>query len=618
MRDLRNSSFIVACIIHYIVYIFLLRHVVIEYTVFDTFSIIVKLLLLITIYLFLLFAMTYLSRSMLLTATYILLSIFIYTTYLYRGNPVFDMYIYYPILILTIFSLLYYYHRHSIFEELQEIIDSFSRSMKNIELVNTMEFIGRAYILIGTILYLIGFSGLVNSINYFIKDYVYGVVFTISIATIALIGLFNIKPFTTVTALTIMSLSSWIATPLIPLAFSLYTSVQDREVKCKGIYIGKAMAKLDFGTPRRVNKEFSKYLVSRRKGKIWYWRSYTRPVCIDLYSYPNPHVIIFGSTGMGKSSLAKNIVLQMYKKYSTPFLILDYHGEYIDLTRYFPGDILVVNAMDASINPLELNNRPPRIRSIELADIIQSIFNLGYIQRNFLEDLFIEAYRLKGIFDDNPETWSKNPPTFNDVLKVLDGLYEESMYKGVVERIRPYIRMLSTNVFLGTRIELKELLSTPSIILLNSLPSDQIRALYVDTLLYKLVNAMYHISESKGIAIVIDEAHNLFKRTRSKYLISKLFRESRKYGVSLILITQQPLDVNESLILNSYTRVSFNIKEYKNIDYMAKAFTGYSQQDKVNAIKTVLPLLKKFQAIVNIGDTIYIVDTKPVSSNKIG
>lgn len=407
----------------------------------------------------------------------------------------------------------------------------------------------------------------------------------------------------------------WISLPLYPLLLlSVIVVGGDMAAEKKGILLGMSKAILVYDRIRNPYNEIDQepILESFRRGKkTWYWREIEKPIVIDLERLKNRHISIFGASGTGKSSLAKSLAIQIYKKYAIPFLIIDHHNEYLDLLEYFGEDLNLLEASKASINPLDLEGRSPRERAIELADIIQSIYGLGYIQRNALEEIILKTYKRYGIVDENSSTWNRPAPTFYDVYKVLSELLEEEIsdqYRLTLERLRAYLRMLLSNIFMETKISSQTLFTKPTVVLLATLPSDQARALYVDTLMYKLINTMYSFGK-KGLTIVIDEAHLLFRRSRSKALISRLLMESRKYGIGMIIISQQPLDLNESVILNTSVKIVFNIGEYKNLDYISKSLAGYLHSQKINALKIAISNLPKYHAVANIENKKYLVDT---------
>jgi DNA helicase HerA-like ATPase len=360
---------------------------------------------------------------------------------------------------------------------------------------------------------------------------------------------------------------------------------------------------------------FIKAVLSLRKRRgrtIWYWkRVANKPLRIDFTRLPNNHMVITGASGMGKSLLAKNIVLQLYTLHGYGFLIIDPHGEYADLAEIIPG-VNIVDASTVSLNPLELEGQDPGHRAHELSYTIQSLFNLGHLQRQIIEDLIMEAYRSKGIYPDNPGSWGNKPPSFNDLLAAAEAAATDN---DLVRRIIPYLRILSSRIFSSTSMGFSEIVSKPTIIQLNKLSSDYIRSLYIDTLLHKLIASMYK-KRGKRLIVVIDEAHLVFRRSPGRRAVSKLLMESRKYGLGFIIISQQPLSLSDTVFQNTSIRISFNTGEPRNAEYAARLHALSGDKSKINAVKEAVSSLKPHEYLLSTINTRFpvIVDSKELKT----
>jgi len=127
-----------------------------------------------------------------------------------------------------------------------------------------------------------------------------------------------------------------------------------------------------------------------------------------------------------------------------------------------------------------------------------------------------------------------------------------------------------------------------------------VKAILSETLLRKIAHYMYVSGESMGLShyIVIDEAHRICKRSTEPSLVARLMMESRKYGIGFIIITQQPLDIDEGIIANSALKISFKLSEPENLDYMAKTLAGYISENRLEIFKEALYYMPRFYAIV--------------------
>ncbi len=380
------------------------------------------------------------------------------------------------------------------------------------------------------------------------------------------------------------------------------------------VYMGDIIAILRFGIPRHVYREAHHGRIYRRK--TWYWYRVPRKVrlLIDIGSLHNRHIMITGARGTGKSLLAKHLAVELYKNLKTQLLIIDPHNEYYIVKKWI-REVNVVDASNISINPFELGRLNPREKAHQITELMAAIFRLGPIQRQLLEELIIKAFEKKGIYQEKPETWNKSPPRITDLLVIARKLAEKD---GLYYKILPYIKILSSNIFSNTTIDLAYLLEKPVIITLNNLKSDYLRTLYVNILLQKIIDEMYIGTLRNKLTIIIDEAYMFLSRRIGRELISKLLMESRKYGIGLIIISQQPLSLAEPVIENTSIKITFNVTEPRNLDYAARIFSGDNM--KLNIIKSALRNLKSYHYILTINgfNEIFIVTEEHIAQNMYG
>ena len=125
---------------------------------------------------------------------------------------------------------------------------------------------------------------------------------------------------------------------------------------------------------------------------------------LELEKQNNPHVLITGSSGTGKSSLCRRIVKELLDNGKANIVTLDIHDEYKDC---FAGKGMIVDPNNISLNILDLDNTNPRHRAQEAINVILTVMPLGRIQQYYLEQAILDAYKRRGIFEDSPESWKK-------------------------------------------------------------------------------------------------------------------------------------------------------------------------------------------------------------------
>lgn len=398
--------------------------------------------------------------------------------------------------------------------------------------------------------------------------------------------------------MSLASILSWLTLPYFVLSKLVISIPLEESVSTEGVILGKVVAKLTYGKPTNL---WLKDKMRVLKPPSWYWKSETGSYIFNPYSQMNYHILIAGGSGTGKSSLAKKLVMELYYHWGIPSLIFDPHNEYVETIKKLDG--IIINASKISINPLELDESSPRERIVQVADTLQRVFRLGNLQRAVLEDLLEETYAEKGILNDDIESWKLKPPTFLTLLRVIEkriNYAKSSGEKARYESLKPYVRILATSIFKETTIGFSEILKKPSVIAMANLPGDQIKAILSETILRKIAHHMYVTGEYQGLAqyIVIDEAHRVCRRGVEPSLVARLMMESRKYGIGFIIITQQPLDIDEGIIANSALKVSFKIAEPGNLEYTAKTLAGFMAENRLEALRQALYYMPKYYAIV--------------------
>jgi hypothetical protein len=101
----------------------------------------------------------------------------------------------------------------------------------------------------------------------------------------------------------------------------------------------------------------------------------------DLGKVPNPHMVILGTSGSGKTQTLKAIVWEMFRGFQTRSIVLDFHGDQqLPGETYYPLNM----ASDYGINPLTINPDPegggPKLQAIAVANNLRRSLLLGVNQ----------------------------------------------------------------------------------------------------------------------------------------------------------------------------------------------------------------------------------------------
>lgn len=351
-------------------------------------------------------------------------------------------------------------------------------------------------------------------------------------------------------------------------------------MKLSLVFSGFVSKKLPFTHPPEPSKEF---LISSPTSSVYLGKTkfFSLPVFWDFKKLINPHIVIVGISGSGKSYLVKTFISRAAYIWKTNTVILDWTGEYVNWVKHAGGKI--INAAEEQLNIFELSGSLPeeRIKQILSAfDILLNLKEYPY-EREVIETALEKLY-----------TTSNH--TLENFLLLLEN---EPKAKRLVKRLFLTHKTFSTQ---KSSININSLISSGLICIdLHSLPTEDLRSLFGLTILQFIKELMRKekIDENKGIKlfVVLDEAWKIAKDSNSDVIT--IIREGRKYNFSIILASQNPTDINPIIFSNAGTIFIFRIvlKEYR--DYLKSSlnFSSFIENEitRFNVGQAALHLIFK-------------------------
>ncbi|MBW1918514.1 MAG: ATP-binding protein [Deltaproteobacteria bacterium] len=267
----------------------------------------------------------------------------------------------------------------------------------------------------------------------------------------------------------------------------------------------------------------------------------------------NPHALIVGIPGMGKTTAIKNICYELTREKIYPF-IFDFHGDLAkDLHQALGSEkCLILDAANGlPFNPLEVD--PVRRQQergwithyFEVAEIFADIYpSFGELQVSFIRQTLKQCYEGAG-FAASPS--GANAPRFSEFWKCLGekaGTDREA--RKIAARLEPIFELGLFKEELDTSFLLSRLLQMTTILDLHSLEIEENQRVAASFFLQRLYRDMFSHAEEGHLrnAVILDEAHRVARLS----LIPKMMQECRKYGILFVLASQRVEDFDKGVL----------------------------------------------------------------------
>jgi type IV secretory pathway VirB4 component len=270
----------------------------------------------------------------------------------------------------------------------------------------------------------------------------------------------------------------------------------------------------------------------------------------DLGKVPNPHMVILGTSGSGKTQTLKAIAGELYRSSPSQSIVLDFHGD-----QQLPGETYYPLNMASSygINPLTINPDPegggPKLQAIAVATNLRRSLLLGVNQEGLSILILEQLYREFGITQENHQSWSQKPPHFGHLQQAIESRADG----GCADSAKLQIKMAATfqySVFSKPQLDLQA--GKLVRIDLSKVPPE-LGSIASEALLKQLMDTHRLAGESKDLRtfVFIDEA----KELRGSKSLDRITADGRKYGLGVVLASQRESHLSADILANSATKI---------------------------------------------------------------
>ena len=262
----------------------------------------------------------------------------------------------------------------------------------------------------------------------------------------------------------------------------------------------------------------------------------------------NPHLLLAGLPGMGKTTCLLSLCRQMLDADIRP-IVFSYHQDIDEKLERLVPSVRFIDVNGLGFNPLQVSNRESRMAYLDVAGALRDIFvaifpELGDIQGERIRKAIKESFVEIGWHDPDADLTQLSEPAFSRFVEILRAKPKPDRgLKTLLARLEE----LDDYGFFGAAETQESLWDSeePIIIRIHSTRNNNLQKAFASLVFYGLYKDMFRRGTSDRIthALIFDEAH----RAARLQLIPTMAKECRKYGISLILASQEARDFNISL-----------------------------------------------------------------------
>ena len=302
----------------------------------------------------------------------------------------------------------------------------------------------------------------------------------------------------------------------------------------------------------------------------------------------NPHLLIAGLPGMGKTTCLLNLCRQLADNGVMP-VVFSYHDDIDEkLAAAFPN-LATHDCQNLGFNPMRVATASP-LAHVETAGLLRDIFaaifpDLGDLQLEQLRSAIKTSYDEAGWGGSTPGT----PPPFRRFVEILrDQPRNDARSQTLLARLSE----LDDYQFFAAEQGEAGLLggAAPQVLRIHASRSEAVQRAYASFSLYRIYQEMFARGRQERIthAIIFDEAH---RASRLK-LIPTMAKECRKFGLAMVLASQEARDFHESL----FSAVA-NYLILRVTDQDARVLARTVSSDSERRLADKLKALPKYQAV---------------------
>lgn len=297
------------------------------------------------------------------------------------------------------------------------------------------------------------------------------------------------------------------------------------------------------------------------------------------------HLAVLGTTGSGKS-YSVGVLIEELLEHNYPVVVIDPHGEYSTFRE--PNDdeeaLGALKKLGLEPNAYEIGVFKPKIVGGTLA------LDFGKIDVEALAEMAKLTSTMRDLLYLAHNSLKKNKTSFslNELIEETKKLATEYKFQArTTLSLERNLRLLKEMGIFGDKPLTKYIVrrGALTIIDLSDEMDEEIRRIFTGALLNELFKARKE-KIIPPLIIVVEESHRFAPQdqdTYSKYVMRKIAREGRKFGIGLVIVSQRIIGLDKDIISQCGTKILLRIDNKTDLDYIKQYIEGAAEDRKLIA-----------------------------------
>ncbi|MEM3947219.1 MAG: DNA import protein CedB [Metallosphaera sp.] len=251
------------------------------------------------------------------------------------------------------------------------------------------------------------------------------------------------------------------------------------------------------------------------------------PIFWNIESSENPHLLIIGPTGSGKTELLLSLGQLIALNYGIPVIFFDVKGDIKSRLIKNGYNFKIINPFLHSLNLSKLTYVSSSVKPLFLEKVIGFSFKLSREERAIIYSVLNRYLRI----NDSSISW-------RDLISD-----EEVWERYPLRRALEVISLFDT----GGPFILDSIVNGLNVIDLTQIKDESLRRFIIYTVISELyVKYSDIVDQGIRLALIVDEAWTILKDEDEYGIVGDLVKRGRGHGISLLMATQNVQDLGEN------------------------------------------------------------------------